>query len=189
MRAKPEDTALLEGVGARDQDALLALYRLYGNRILSLAYRILQDRSAADEVVQDTFLKLWQRPELFNPECGVLLAWLYTVSRNLALDRKRKKSRRLMEQLVDNLDFRLKGAHVPEMAALADPLLARKVREAMNALPADQRQAIELAYFQGMSQTEISTEQGTPLGTVKTRLRLGMSKLREAMTFTNRMKP
>lgn len=174
-----DDAALLERVTARDEDALVAIYHLYGSRVLSLAYRILHDRAAAEEVVQDTFWKLWQRPDLFEPARGVLLAWLYTVGRNLALDRKR---RRLIELIVENFDFGISEAAVPEIAALADPMLARRMQAAMDALPADQREVIELAFFRGLSQSEISHELGTPLGTVKTRLRLGISKLREALS-------
>ncbi len=177
-----DDAALLERVSARDEDALVAIYHLYGSRVLSLAYRILHDRAAAEEVVQDTFWKLWQRPDLFEPARGVLLAWLYTVGRNLALDRKRRKRRRLIELIVENFDFGMRGAAVPEMSALADPMLARRMQAAMDALPADQREVIELAFFRGLSQSEISHELGTPLGTVKTRLRLGISKLREALS-------
>jgi len=178
----PEDGALLERIHARDADALLELYRRYGPRVLALAHRLLGDRSAAEEVVQDAFWKLWQRPALFNPERGVLLAWLYTVVRNLALDRRRRKNRRVTECVTDSIDVFSHGVHVGEMVELTDPTVVQAVREAMQTLPPEQRDAIELAYFEGMTQTEIAARQGTPLGTVKTRLRLGLNRLREAMT-------
>jgi RNA polymerase sigma-70 factor (ECF subfamily) len=176
-----DDSVLLARLRARDADALLALYRLYGPRVFSLSYRMLGDRGAAEEVVQDTFWKLWQRPEMFDPQRGVLIAWLYTVSRNLALDRKRKQNRSPLESVVTNMDGRVNGAIVPEMAAMADPAMARVIREAMDALPAEQKKVIELAYFEDLSHTEISRQLDTALGTIKTRLRLGLSKLREAM--------
>jgi RNA polymerase sigma-70 factor, ECF subfamily len=184
----PEEIELLARISARDPDALLALYRLHGPRVFSLAYRMLGDGSAAEEIVQDTFWKFWQRPEMFDPQRGVLIAWLYTVSRNLALDYKRKENRRPLESVVNNVDGRVKGAIVPEMAALADPSMSRAMRNAMDGLPAEQKNAIELAYFEGMTHAEISERLGEPLGTVKTRLRLGLSKLRDAMRDLGKVK-
>jgi RNA polymerase sigma-70 factor (ECF subfamily) len=178
---------LLERVRARDADALMALYRMYGPRVFSLSYRVLGDRSAAEEVVQDTFWKLWQRPEMFDPQRGVLIAWLYTVSRNLALDRQRKQNRNPLESVINNMDMRMSAAMSPEMAAVADPSMSRVIREAMDALPAEQKTVIDLAYFEGLSHSEIANKLGIALGTIKTRLRLGLSKLRQAMREHGRM--
>jgi RNA polymerase sigma-70 factor, ECF subfamily len=188
LTGNAEETGLLARIAARDPDALLALYRLHGPRVFALACRIVGDRGAAEEIVQDTFWKLWQRPEMFDPQRGALIAWLYAVSRNLALDYKRKENRRPFESVVNNMDGRVKGAMVPEMAALADPAMSRVIRGAMEALPAEQKDAITLAYFEGMTHAEISERQGEALGTVKTRLRLGLSKLREAMRDLGKVK-
>lgn len=188
MAGSPQEPELLERVRAHDADALLSLYRLHGQRVFSLAYRLLLDRSAAEEIVQDTFWKLWQRPDMFDPQRGALISWLYTVSRNLALDRKRKENRRAVENVMLNIDGRVPGAMAPEMAAMADPAVSRAIRSAMDALPADQKDVIELAYFEGTTHSEISERLGAALGTVKTRLRLGLSKLREAMRDPARVK-
>jgi len=181
LAGNPEESVLLDRVRARDADALLALYRMHGPRVFSLAYRVIGDRGAAEEIVQDTFWKLWQRPEMFDPQRGVLIAWLYTISRNLALDRKRKENRRPSGHVMTTVEGRLNAAMVPEMAAMADPSMSRAMRNAMDSLPTEQRNVIDLAYFEGMTQTEIAGRLGAALGTVKTRLRLGLSKLREAM--------
>ena len=180
MFGTPEENALIQRVRERDADALLELYRIHGPRVFSLAYRMLSDRSAAEEIVQDTFWKFWQRPGMFDPQKGVLIAWLYTVARNLALDQMRKGNRRPFEDVFE-VEEQIKGAVVPEMAAMADPLVADAIQRAMDSLPSDQKTAIELAYFEGLTHTEISDRLGAALGTVKTRLRLGLSKLREAM--------
>ena len=181
MAGIPEESALLDRVRARDADALLALYSMYGPRVFSLAYRVIGDRGAAEEIVQDTFWKLWQRPEMFDPRRGALIAWLYTVCRNLALDSKRKENRRPSRHVITDIGGRLTEPVTSEMAATVDPSMSRTMRNAMDCLPADQRKVIDLAYFEGMTQTEISERLGAALGTVKTRLRLGLSKLREAM--------
>jgi RNA polymerase sigma-70 factor (ECF subfamily) len=180
VAGNPEESVLIERVRERDADALLALYRIHGPRVFSLAYRMLGDRGAAEEIVQDTFWKLWQRPDLFDPQKGALIAWLYTVGRNLALDRKRIANRRPLEDVFE-IEGGIKGAAIPEMAAMEDPLVADAIQKAMDALPTDQKIAIELAYFEGLTHTEISDRLGAALGTVKTRLRLGLNKLREAM--------
>jgi len=176
-----DESVLIERMRARDADALLALYRMHGPRVFSLAYRVIGDRGAAEEIVQDTFWKLWQRPEMFDPRRGVLIAWLYTISRNLALDRKRKENRRPSGHVITNVEGIMSGAMAPEMPALADPSVSRAIRNALDSLPADQKNVIDLAYFEGLTQTEISERVGAALGTVKTRLRLGLNKLREAM--------
>jgi RNA polymerase sigma-70 factor (ECF subfamily) len=177
-----DDQALLERIRLRDPDALLALYRLYGGRVYSLAYRILREPTTAEEVVQDTFWKLWQRPELFNPQAGVLIAWLVTVSRHLAIDRKRNENRRASKTVLLDMDALANGPMAPEMEALADPTAAVSIRRVMQDLPSDQKEVVELAYFEELTHSEISERLNTPLGTVKSRLRLALGKLRQAMT-------
>ncbi len=178
-----EDAELLAGIGRRDSDALLRLYRKYNSRVFSLVYRILGDRAAAEEVLQDTFYRLWDRAHLYQPEKGLLISWLMTVARNLALDQKRKESRR-----VDSTVF-FSGEEstivdpdtLPEMASLQDPDLSRTIQQFMGQLPSEQRTAIELAYFDGLTHEELAAKLGQSLGTIKTRIRLGLSKLRKAM--------
>ncbi len=178
-----EDVALLAGIARRDSDALLRLYRKYNRRVFSLVYRILGDQAAAEEVLQDTFYRLWERSQLYQPEKGQLISWLLTVARNLALDHKRKESRRgdsnvsLMGENWAGVD----PDSLPATASLEDPDLGRTIRKVMAELPAEQKTVIELAYFEGLTHQELSDKLGHSLGTVKTRIRLGLAKLREAL--------
>ena len=178
-----EDIELLAGIERRDSDALQRVYRKYSTRVFSLLYRILNDRAAAEEILQDTFYRLWNRSQLYQPEKGLLISWLLTVARNLALDYKRKESRRADSSVFARVEE--SGAagleSVPEMASLDDPELSHTIRQVLEQLPAEQRTAIELAYFEGLTHQELSIKTGETLGTVKTRIRLGLSKLRKAM--------
>jgi RNA polymerase sigma-70 factor (ECF subfamily) len=177
----PHENELLERLRLRDPEALTSLYRLYGQRLFSLSFRLLADRGAAEEVVQDVFCKLWQHPEMFRPESGILIAWLYTVARNLALDRKRKENRRPVEDVFNDMTASSAAMTQPDLLALADPFLARNMRGAIESLPPEQKTVVELAYFEGMTHAEIAEALNEALGTVKTRLRLGLNKLRAAM--------
>jgi len=177
----PQENELLHRLRLRDPEAITELYRAYGQRLFSLSFRVLGDRGLAEEVVQDVFCKLWQHPEMFRPESGVLIAWLYTVTRNLALDRKRKENRRPIEDVFNDVSAPSAAMMQPEVLALADPFLARIMRGALESLPAEQKLVVELAYFDGMTHAEIAEKLNEALGTVKTRLRLGLNKLRAAM--------
>lgn len=181
MAEDPQQSERLERLRARDPEALVALYREYGQRMFSLAFRLLNDRGAAEEVVQDVFWKLWQQPEMYRPEAGRLIAWLCTVTRNLALDRKRKENRRAAAGVSIDVSLIEDPAGDPQLLSLADPFLSRTMHSALENLPGDQRQVIELAYFEGMTHAEMAESLGEALGTVKTRLRLGLDKLRAAM--------
>jgi len=119
---------------------------------------------------------------MFRPESGILIAWLYTVTRNLALDRKRKENRRPVEDVFNDMTAPSAAMAQSDLLALADPFLARNMRGALETLPPEQRTAVELAYFEGMTHSEIAETLNEALGTVKTRLRLGLNKLRAAMS-------
>jgi RNA polymerase sigma-70 factor (ECF subfamily) len=178
-----EDLELLSGIARRDSDALLLLYRKHSGRVFSLIYRILDDRSAAEEVLQDTFYRLWDRSHLYQAEKGQLISWLLTVARNLALDHRRKESRRIDANVFPSGE-ELGGIDpetLPALVSLEDPDLSRTIQNVMEQLPPDQKTAIELAYFEGLTHQELSERLGQSLGTVKTRIRLGLSKLRKAM--------
>lgn len=177
------DSQLMARILQRDPEALMAAYKEFGKRVFSLIYRILQDRGAAEEILQDTFWRLWDRPQQYDLEKGPLISWLLAVSRNLALDFKRKEVRR-------SVYTGFPGEHgttierLPEINVLADPLLSHTVRAAIESLPENQRSAIELAYFEGYTHAELAERLGEPLGTVKSRIKMGLSKLRDAMLGT-----
>lgn len=179
-----EEAALLLRVRARDPDALIVLYQRYGSRVLSLLCRILEDRSTAEEILQDTFYRLWTRVELFDPTKGSLISWLFTVARNLALDLKRKESRRAGLNVVLEGDQTsvCQAVSLEGLAVAAQEESFDEVREAMQRLPEDQRKVIELAYWEGLTHEELAVRLGEPLGTVKTRTRLAFKKLREHLS-------
>jgi RNA polymerase sigma-70 factor, ECF subfamily len=169
---------LVRRVAAGEQDAFLALYDRYAARVHALALHVLGDAMLAEEATQDTFLKFWARARLFQPERGSFIVWLLTIARRTALDRLRLEGRRPL--LSDARDPDTVWQVIPDGKGDAAEARWQSLRFAVLGLPPEQRQVIELAYFQGMSHSEIAAELGWPLGTVKTRLRAAMQGLRHA---------
>lgn len=176
-RPTVSDTHLLHGIAERDQRAFLALYERYGNLVYSLALRVVRHQVMAEEVTQDVFLKVWQQPTRWNPALGQFSSWLLTITRNAGIDRLRKE-RRHWTSAHDYLDPLVeageKGA-VGENPYWFDGLLLARL---LQQLPVEQRQLIELAFYQGYTHSELAENLQLPLGTVKTRLRTGLQKLR-----------
>lgn len=152
------------------------LYDRYVGRVHALTLRILSNPMLAEEATQDTFFKLWSRARLYLNERGPLLIWLLTIARRTALDRLRLEARRPM--LSDSNDPEEVWDVLPDHNTVSDEARWRSMYFAVQALQPDHRQVIELAYYQGMSQSEIAEVLGWPLGTVKTRLRAAMEHLR-----------
>jgi RNA polymerase sigma-70 factor (ECF subfamily) len=173
------DSALVERIMAGDEGALEALYDRYAGLLFAMLVRILRDTSAAEEVLQDLFLQLWRGAARFDASRGSLPAWLLVIGRNRALSRLRGKERR--EILADSEEFSIEA--VPSSGNLEDEAaraqLMQRLRGAMEALPPEQREAVELAYFEGMTQTEIAERTKCPLGTVKSRVRAAMQTLKQ----------
>lgn len=186
-RADWTDEALMASVTAHDQVAFAVIYDRYVDLVYSAALRVLADTHHAEDATQDVFVRLWRRPETFIAERGRFLSWLMSVARNRAVDELRARGRRRRREVVagdSGDDF----AMATLFSDCEDPLAAaqlheeqRLVRGALCDLPAEQRLALELAYFGGLTQQEISITLHEPLGTVKTRVRLGMQKLRRAL--------
>ncbi|MGA7351137.1 MAG: sigma-70 family RNA polymerase sigma factor, partial [Acidobacteriaceae bacterium] len=154
------------------------LYDRYAGMLFAMLVRILKDTSAAEEVLQDLFLQLWRGASRFDSSRGSLPAWLLVIGRNRALSRLRRRERR--EILEDPEEFSLES--VPSAGDLEDEAartqLMQRLRGAMATLPPEQKEALELAYFEGMTQTEIAARTGSPLGTVKSRVRAAMQSLK-----------
>ena len=168
------DSALLSQIADHSQPAMLAIYRRYGGLVYSLALQTLRRPTLAEEVTQDVFLKLWQQPERWNPALGQLSSWLLTITRNAAIDRLRREARHQASDWpaeADDAGLSL----APDVAAGADGQL---LRDLLQQRPPDQRELIELAFYRGYTHSELAEGLGIPLGTVKTRLRTGMQKLR-----------
>jgi len=181
VTSNPSDTdrALVALIEGRDADALAALYDRHAARLMGLAHRILGDTGEAEEVLQEVFLYVWRSASSFDASRGTVLAWLLVVTRSRAIDRVR--SRRPMSRAVrQDLDeiSNTPGAQDVE-ADSATRQWESLCRSAIADLPADQRRVLELAYFGGLTHQEIAEKTSTPLGTVKTRARLGLMKLRE----------
>lgn len=190
--ALDEDAALVEALARGDARALERVYELHSRGVYSLALRLLTDGPAAEEVVQETFLKLWRQPSAYQPMRGRLFPWLLGVAHHHAIDLLR---RRQLEQrhsiaaapsangddLTDLLDsFGVASKDGDPQSGVGAFDQRQAVGRALAGLPAEQRLPLELAYFRGLTQLEIATLLGLPLGTVKTRMRLGLQQLRKA---------
>jgi RNA polymerase sigma-70 factor (ECF subfamily) len=172
------DQALLERIAGRDAHALADLYDRFAPAALALAGRILGDRSEAEDVLQIVLTRVWQEAGRYDPAKGSAASWLLAWIRNGAIDRLRRREA-LRRATLHSADQAPSGR---EDDVVLDASESRqKVARAVADLPPDQRQVIELAYFEGLSQTQIAQKLGEPLGTVKTRMRLGMNKLRQAL--------
>lgn len=171
-----DDKLLIEKIAGRDEGALVELYDRYAKPVFNVAHYVLQNRLLAEEVTQDVFLLIWQQPAKWNADKGQLGSWLLSVTRYLAIDRLRhEKSRRQdgtasLEELADRVSEKI-GLTTPEDTALLGTLLKR--------LPKEQREVLLLTYFRGLTHLEIAERLQVPEGTIKSRLRLSLEKLRE----------
>lgn len=180
-----EDEALVRRLLDGDPAALATLYDRYAGVAFSLLLRMLGDRTVAEEVLQEVFLRVWQRAATYQHARGRFAPWLLAIAHHLAIDELRRRQRQ-PPRVADREATERQIALVPDPGPdVAETAGAREEREriaaALAALPAAQRVALELAYFDGYSQAEIATRLGEPLGTVKTRIRLGLRKLRDLL--------
>ena len=180
--AETEDGGLLTRIVARDPEALAALYDRYRGVVMAFALRVLRDRAEAEEAVVDVFHQVWRHAETFDAGRGSVAAWLMTLTRSRAVDRLRQRTRRqAVETGDDGLSAMPAAGGRPDDAAESS-LVRRRVTKALAVLNAGQREAIELAYYEGLSHSEIARQLGEPLGTVKTRIRQGMFALRASLS-------
>ena len=174
---RASDAALIERIMQRDETALEALYDRYSGILSSVLNRILRDTQGAEEILQDVFFQLWRNAARFDASRGSLAGWLMVIARNRAISRLRHHNPAAGEELVENtvsLPFTLESA-------VAQQQLLGKVKGALGTLPKEQRAAVELAYFEGLTKSEIAERTGDPLGTVKTRLRTALETLRRVL--------
>lgn len=173
-QAKPNDSALVAAVRSGEERAMTELYDRYSGIVYSVALRVLGDTGAAEDVLQEVFMQLWRNPGLFDYSRGNLAPWLAVIARNRAIDALRKRRPESdIEEVVVSVDSDLAGEAERSIAM-------EKVRGVLSTMPAAQRNALEMAYFEGLSHSEISAKTGEPLGTIKTRIRSGLLALRKA---------
>ncbi len=173
------DQALIERIVLGDEAALRELYALLAPRAYAIALKVLKDPGEAEEVLQDTFLEIWRSAVRFDPARAAADRWVATMVRTRAIDRLRKRQSR--DRMLSAAALAPSTKRPTPEDLLATSQLGVQVRKALSELPIEQRRALELAYFEGLSQSEIATHTATPLGTVKTRMRLAMIKLAEAL--------
>jgi RNA polymerase sigma-70 factor (ECF subfamily) len=167
----------MERVVGRDETALAALYDRYAGMLSSVLNRILRDRQAAEEILQDIFYQLWRTAPDFDPARGSLPGWLAVIARNRAISRLRRHRPEQGEELLENtivMPFNLE-------TAVAQQELLGRVKRTLDELPKEQRATLELAYFEGLTHSEIAERTGDPLGTVKTRLRSAVETLKRKL--------
>jgi len=162
---------LLQRLAAGDHEALGEFYDLYAGLANGLALRILRDRSDAEDAVQEAFVQVWREAARYDPRRGSPQAWLCTIARTRALDRRRRRVARREDAT---------GA-LPASSSAPQMEEALTVRKALGGLSTDERRALELAYYEGLTQSEIARRLNEPLGTIKTRIRTAMIRLREAL--------
>jgi RNA polymerase sigma-70 factor (ECF subfamily) len=179
------DEQLMERLRFRDLKAFQTLFSRYSNLVYSTTYRVLRDAHLAEDMVQEIFLRLWRKPESYTPTRGRFATWLTSVSRNRAVDEVRSRNRRYRYEAAspEEQEREFAGPETEDPALTAELADQRRlILAALSNLPEEQRKTIELAYFGGYTQQEIAEILDQPLGTVKTRIRLGMQKLRAALT-------
>ena len=175
--AEVSDEELVKRLVDKDEQAFLTLYDRYSRRVFALTLHILRDEQLAEEATQDAFLKCWCRARSFFTERGAFASWLLTIARNISLDRLRlDKHRPALSGERDPEDI---WDLLPDVESELEETRWRSLYFILQSLPKDNRIAIEMAYYQGLSHSEIADTLGWPVGTVKTRIRLGMNQIRQ----------
>ncbi len=186
--SEASDDELIVGLVAGHIAALDTLYTRYSRPVFSLAFRILNDTSDAEEITQDVFERVWRNAGSFDSGRGRFGTWLLSMTHHVAIDMVRRQQRRPQTLSVDDAEQASQQritSHSEDVSEVTvQNLEAEQVRRMLRSLPFEQRQAIELAYFGGLSHLEIAAKLGDPLGTVKTRIRRGMERLRTALEGT-----
>jgi RNA polymerase sigma factor (sigma-70 family) len=172
------DEALLAGLGSGDRDAAAVFVRRFQRRVFGLTLSILRDRGAAEEAAQESFVRAWRHASAYDPRRGTVAAWLLTIARNVSIN---MLTARRFDPVDPEVVLAMEGNRPPEAGAEAQVADRELLREPLARLPEDQRRAVALAVFYGFTAREISELDGVPLGTVKTRIRSAMLKLRASL--------
>jgi RNA polymerase sigma-70 factor (ECF subfamily) len=177
--ADTSDAALVVAIGRWHEDALAEAFRRHGGAIFALARRVLGDAGRAEEIVQEVFVRLWNTPERFDPERGSLRSFLLAQAHGRAVDLLRSDTARREREEREARRTAEAGYDVEH--EVWDLAVAEQVRQAVSSLPEEERKAIELAYFRGRTYREVAVELGAPEGTIKSRIRSGLKRLRASL--------
>jgi RNA polymerase sigma-70 factor, ECF subfamily len=174
LKTGVSDVSLVGGIRSGDESAMAALYDRYSSLVYAVGLRVLGDTGGAEDVLQEVFMQLWRNPAAFDSSRGNLGAWLGVITRNRAIDYLRKRHPETdIADVVVSVE--------PDLAGAAERARAMEtVQDTLGGMPVPQRNALEMAYFQGLTHTEIAAKTGEPLGTIKTRIRTGLQTLRKA---------
>ncbi|WP_153976744.1 RNA polymerase sigma factor [Paenibacillus xylanilyticus] len=182
MTESMEDSRLMQQIAERDASALELLYDRYERVVYSFAYRIVGDPMTAEETVQELFLRVWNNAERYDASQGKLTTWMFAITRNIAVDMLRRKSKGAATTAVQNESL---AAYADEQTNTEQEVERKwegtRIREALSQLNRDQQQVIESIYYGGLTQQEVSSRFGIPLGTVKSRVRLAMKQLQKLL--------
>lgn len=184
-----DDASLMRQIAKGRQAALSELYDRYARLVFSLALHTTGDRASAEEITQDVFVRAWEHAEQYRPDQGAVRAWLASIARHRSIDLLRRQGTRAevhsvsWDEMEEGSGIEVPSGGTQQEAELS--MLRADVRAAVANLPEEQKQALALAYFRAYTQAEVATVLGVPLGTVKTRIRLGMDKLRAALQDQN----
>jgi RNA polymerase sigma-70 factor, ECF subfamily len=187
MPADPTaESEMIQQLQRRNPDGLAAAYDRYGRSVYALILRIVRDQAAAEDLTQELFLRLWNRSREFDPQRGALGVWLLSIARNMAIDHIRSAQSRFASRLrsMDHVDaLCLSSNPTARESRIHDE---RTIRQAFNSLGPDEKRVMELAYFEGFSQSEIAEKLNEPLGTIKSRMRSALARLRAAISGPGR---
>jgi len=175
-----DDKELLHAIAKDDDVALHTLYQRYGGLVYSLAYRMIRDQSRAEEVVQETFIRVWRTANTFDVERGRVEAWVVTIARNVTISLLRKEPAKPTEDYSAEVNALVDEQAGPEDAAWINDR-RQIVREALHEIPEAQRRVVIMAYFDGLTQAEIAEKLCEPIGTIKSRLRLALKRLEQLL--------
>ena len=177
-QSSADDTSLIAGIRGGEESAMAMLYHQYAQIVYSVALRVLGDTAAAEDVMQEVFMQLWRNPQAFNGSRGSLGAWLAVITRHRSIDLlRRRKTETDIDDVVVTVDACI-DEETDKHACLA------KIRDVLSGLPEEQRTAMEMSFFEGMTHAEIAKKTGHPLGTIKTRIRTALTSLRRALGTT-----
>ncbi|CAM3492684.1 RNA polymerase sigma factor [Saccharibacillus brassicae] len=187
MNEQSEDLQLIRQIAGKDAEALEQLYDAYERPLYALAYRLLNDAMAAEEAVQELFLRIWNNAERYDSSYGKLSTWMFALTRNISIDMLRRRNARAASVPVEDeyLNAIVDTASDTELA-VEQTLQGESVRAALGELGSEQQQVIELIYYKGLTQQEVSDRCSIPLGTVKSRVRLALKQLHKRLSETER---